>query len=301
MVIGIPRALLYYKYRYLWETFFDELNIKTIVSSESSKKILQDGTLYSIDESCIPSKLYIGHVKSLIGKCDYILVPRIENFGKKEDVCTKFNALYDIAKNTFPDVKLLDYNIDVTHHASEINGFINMGKVLGKSYRKSLNAYMKGKLKQKIYNDSHTISQEKLLEESDKLKILVVSHPYSTYDKLLGYPVIECIKKENGIPIYADLGHDKYKELYKNISNCLYWTYNKELIGTMEAYKEKVNGIIFLTAFPCGPDSLINELAIRKIKNIPVSNIILDELSSDTGLQTRIESFMDIIKWKGAK
>ena len=66
MVIGIPRALLYYKYKYLWETFFKTLGIETVVSEESNKKILEDGTFYSIDESCTPSKIYMGHVKSLI-------------------------------------------------------------------------------------------------------------------------------------------------------------------------------------------------------------------------------------------
>ena len=57
-----------------------------------------------------------------------------------------------------------------------------------------------------------------------------------------------------------------------------------------------VDGIIFLTTFPCGPDSLVNELMIRKIKELPVTNILIDELNVQTGIETRIESFIDIIK-----
>lgn len=256
---------------------------------------------YSIDESCIPAKIYMGHVKSLIDKCDYILVPRISNFAKREEVCTKFFALYDIVKNTFPDVKILDYNIDAKQHKKELLGFINMGKVLGNGYIKSISAYLKGKKAQKIHDKKDYLNQENILDNNDKLKILLVSHPYNTYDKFLGHPIIEYIKKLDGVPIYADLAHGEYKYLYNNISTCLYWTYNKELIGAIEGYKDKVNGIIFLTAFPCGPDSLINELAIRKLKDIPISNIVLDELSGEAGLQTRIESFMDIIKWRENK
>ena len=56
-----------------------------------------------------------------------------------------------------------------------------------------------------------------------------------------------------------------------------------------------VDGIIFLTTFPCGPDSLVNELMIRKISDIPVTNILVDEQTSSTGLETRLESFIDII------
>jgi len=287
MVIGIARALLYYKYHHLWETFFKELGIETITSPESNKKILEDGTLCSIDESCIPSKIFMGHIKFLIDKCDYILVPRIDNFGKKEEVCTKFNALYDITKNTFPDVRLLDYNIDVKRRKTELKGFIKMGRLLGKGLIKSFIAYRKGKKVQYEKDKLKSKAQERLLNKKNKVKILVVSHPYNTHDKLLGYPVIEYIKKQDGIPIYADLGDSKYKALSKSISDSLYWAYNKELIGTMQKYKDKIDGIIFLTAFPCGPDSLINELAIRKIKDVPISNIVLDELSRRSGIANK--------------
>jgi predicted nucleotide-binding protein (sugar kinase/HSP70/actin superfamily) len=34
---------------------------------------------------------------------------------------------------------------------------------------------------------------------------------------------------------------------------------------------------------------------LRKIENIPMTNILIDEQTSDTGLDTRIESFIDII------
>ena len=39
-----------------------------------------------------------------------------------------------------------------------------------------------------------------------------------------------------------------------------------------------------------------NELAIRKLSGIPVINIVVDESSADSGLITRLESFVDIIK-----
>jgi predicted nucleotide-binding protein (sugar kinase/HSP70/actin superfamily) len=53
-----------------------------------------------------------------------------------------------------------------------------------------------------------------------------------------------------------------------------------------------------MSTFPCGPDSLVTELCLRKIKGIPMTNIILDELQGEAGLHTRIESFIDIIREK---
>ena len=42
-------------------------------------------------------------------------------------------------------------------------------------------------------------------------------------------------------------------------------------------------------------DSLSNEMILRNI-SIPITNLIIDENNSDTGLLTRIESFIDIIE-----
>jgi predicted nucleotide-binding protein (sugar kinase/HSP70/actin superfamily) len=129
------------------------------------------------------------------------------------------------------------------------------------------------------------------------LKILVVSHPYNTYDRLVGYPIAEYIRRLGGLPVYADITDRKQSiEKSKELSESLYWIYNKELIGSIKLLENKVDGIILLTAFPCGPDSLVNELIMRKSKKVPTINIVLDELQGEAGLQTRIESFMDIIR-----
>ena len=65
-------------------------------------------------------------------------------------------------------------------------------------------------------------------------------------------------------------------------------------------YKDKVDGIIFLVTFPCGPDALVVNLCQNKIKR-PMITIILDELQGEAGLKTRLESFVDIIKYKKEK
>lgn len=297
MTIGLPRAMLYYRYNVLWETFFKYLGCNTVKSPETNKQILQDGIKYSIDECCLPSKIYMGHVYSLIGKCDSVLVPRIASCDKRNDVCVKFNALYDIVKNTFQGINILDYNIDTYNGSNEKKAFIKMGIELGNSYFHSYIAYKKAKKAEMIDNIIRSSQQNKLLSTSDKLKILIVSHPYNCYDKMIGWPISDYISKLDCIPVFTD-AIDKNESVARSneISESLYWIYNKESIGSIKLLEKKINGIILLTAFPCGPDSLVNELIIRKIKNIPVINIILDELQGEAGLQTRIESFLDIIK-----
>ncbi|WP_324824583.1 acyl-CoA dehydratase activase-related protein [Sinanaerobacter sp. ZZT-01] len=296
MVIGLPKAMLYYRYQILWETFFHELGFETVTSGDTNQKVLEDGVRYSIDESCLPSKIFMGHVHSLIGKCDYILIPRVVNYGYCKEVCVKFNALYDIVNNTFENVNILDYNLSVTQGEKEQKGFIKMGMILGKSPLRSLHAYKKAKKAQALHDTLKVKEQERILE-SEKLKLLIVSHPYITYDRFIGFPITEYIQRLGAIPIYADLINKKESlKRSEEISDSLYWLYNKELIGAIQLLEDKIDGIILLTAFPCGPDSLVNELILRKSKKLPTINIIVDELQGEAGLQTRIESFLDIIQ-----
>ena len=132
---------------------------------------------------------------------------------------------------------------------------------------------------------------------SNRLKILIVSHPYIVYDKYLSSNIINYLKDEDIDLLYSDRMNRKEAIYYaEEESNTLYFLYSKENVGSAFYYKDVVDGIIFLSAFPCGTDSLVNELAIRKLKNIPCINIILDDSTSTLGLYTRLESFVDIIK-----
>ena len=102
--------------------------------------------------------------------------------------------------------------------------------------------------------------------------------------------------------IYADVLDHKTAKIYgEQLSKTLYWTYSKELIGAINYYQYSIDGIIFLTTFPCGPDSLVNELMLRKINNLPTVNILVDEQTTLTGIETRLESFIDIIKERRKK
>jgi len=296
--IGIPRAFLYYRYNVLWKTFFEKLNCCVILSPDTNKEIIEFGKNNSIDESCLSSKIYMGHVTYLIDKCDYVLIPRICNYGKNNNVCVKFNGLYDVIKNNFPMINILNYNIEYTKFQTEFYGFVQMGFKLTKNIFKIIYAYFYAIYKQKKHNKMLQNRQLNILK-NNKTKILIVSHPYNVYDKYIGEPIIKFLKSMDLEILYADLLDRKTAVDYSyELSNTLYWLYSKELVGAVNYYKDAVDGIIFLTSFPCGPDSLVNELLLRKIKNVPVINILIDKATSETGLITRLESFVDIIKGK---
>lgn len=308
MKIGIPRALLTYEYPILYTKFFELLGIEVVLSDETNNKIMEDGIKLSVDEACLASKIFLGHVMNLIKKSkeekiDYIFIPRIGFFGKKETVCVKFYALIDICKNIF-DFNFLTLNVDVKTGDKELIAFMKLGKRLKKSEIEVLKAYIVAKRLQRMYDLRKYTEQTKELENGVKKNILVVSHPYIEYDNILGKPVIDYLEKNNINICYADINSSKViksknnRFKYKEISKAIYWRHNIDLLNGIVEYKDKVDGIIYLSVFPCGTDSLTNDISIRKVNHIPTLNIVIDEQKANAGVITRLESFIDIIEGK---
>jgi len=146
-VIGLPRAMLYDRYEVLWKSFFSALGMKGIVSKPTNKAMIEAGSTLAIDEACLSTKIYLGHIQSLIGKCDYILVPRISNFGLHRNMCTKFESLYDVVCNVFrnTDQKFVAYNVDVLQKIDEEKAFVDLGTALGYDRKTAQKAYKRAK------------------------------------------------------------------------------------------------------------------------------------------------------------
>ena len=294
--VGIPRSLFYYYYKDLWEDFFNALNISYVVSPKTNNLIMNKGLKISGSEMCLSLKNYLGHIDYLKDKCDYILVPRISNFKNDNQTCTNFWAAYDIIKNLF-DIKILNYNIDLEKGQTLKKGLYKIGKTLNKKPFQIKRAYKYAITKEKKrLKKNHQINQNKL--KLKKTKILLVGHPYNLYDELIGKDIIKYLIKNNIEIIYSDKFNPKITgPLSKKISKDLYFKYSKDNLGAIIYCQNQINGLIFISSFPCAPDSLANELAMRKIK-IPYLNLVIDDSTSFTGIETRLESFLDMLGGK---
>ena len=294
--IGIPRSLFYYYYGNLWQDFFDALKIDYIVSPITNKEIMEKGMKRAGSEMCLSIKNYLGHIDYLKDKCEYILVPRISNFKNDNQTCTNFWAIYDIVNNLF-ETKILNYNIDIKKHQTLKKGLFKIGKILNKSHFEIKKAYHYAIIKEKKrLKKNHQINQNKL--KSKKTKILITGHPYNLYDELIGKEIIKYLNNNQVEIIYSDKFDPKItNKLSKKISKDLYFKYSKDNLGAIVYSQDKIDGIIFISAFPCGPDSLANELAMRKIDK-PYLNIVIDDSTSFAGIETRLESFLDMLGGK---
>lgn len=300
MVIGIPRGLLFYEFDAMWINFFKELDIEYIISPNTNKDIYKRGSSIALHETCLPYKIFLGHVDYLLDKCDYILVPRIGGYGFYDRMCTRYQSTIDVLYNTFRDknIKILPFNVDYTSRETELASCIDIGKTLGKKRRDSLRAYI---IARQAVNTERQIRENNLKNalRNDSSKILLVGHKYNTMDEYVGGPIESLLEKMGVEIIWAtDMDRDESDNKSKSVTKTMPWTFNRELIGAIVEYKDNVDGIILLSSFDCGPDSMANEMIMRKIKDKPILNLVVDGQEGIAGIETRLESFIDIILFK---
>jgi len=290
MTIGIPKALLYYQYGVLWESFFTNLGCNVVVSDNTNEVIFQDGAKDSVSECCLPAKSYLGHVRALHNRCDYILSPYAMKKKGRDTICTRFWGMGDVIRYTYPSTKLLEYDISEDRDKS----FRYMGKLLGKSSGSIRHAYECAATAQNLHDETLREAQNRLFS-SNGLKILLAGRPYVMHDPYIIGPILNTLSELGCAVFFSDrFGKDILRHSM-DISPRLYWTASREAVGAIAAHKKQMDGVLMLTVFPCAPDALACEMTVRVVNDIPIALISLDGLQAEAGLQTRIESFIDIL------
>lgn len=315
MKIGIPKAFYYYRYGTLWCAFFRALGCEVILSPDTNKAFLTQGSKLSIDEGCLSLKIYLGHVQWLMDRCDLVFVPRIANFGWidtgiKKICCPRFEALHDVVRNTFREqenrilgcqIDYIDVNKSIGTHTEE-SAFLELGKTLGKSRAETVTAYRRAKAAEAKRQAERAAAQQALLD-SEGTRILVAGHGYVVHDPFIGAPAQQILDKLGVKTVYSDrLDRTACLKAGGELSPTVPWEVNREIFGAVQLCRNQVDGIILMSAFPCGPDSMTNDMLLRLVKDVPILTIILDNQSGSAGLETRLESFVDILNFrKGRK
>jgi predicted nucleotide-binding protein (sugar kinase/HSP70/actin superfamily) len=183
ITVGLPRGMLFYRYKTLWRGFFQKLEVPVIVSPPTAQDVAEQGTALTIDEACLALKIFNGHVAALVGKCDYILIPRVTGYGMNRELCPRFSALYDMTQNIFRSSgqKFLPLNIDYRSNLDEEDAFVTLGQALGFPAKASKKAYTATK-KSEQKQWKAMVQKENALYDQDGLKILVAAHSYVISD-----------------------------------------------------------------------------------------------------------------------
>ncbi|HOT05846.1 MAG TPA: hypothetical protein PK171_06370, partial [Atribacter sp.] len=96
------------------------------------------------------------------------------------------------------------------------------------------------------------------------------------------------------------------RKALKKIPKPSFWTISNEVLGSalysIDQKDPVIKGFVHLVSFECGPDSLVGELIERWLKrevdSIPYLRLEIDEHTGEAGLITRLEAFVDMMKWR---
>ena len=312
--IGIPRALLYYRYGALWRAFFEALGRTVVVSPASDRGTFEEGQAISVDEACLASKIYMGHVRALMEMDpapDAIFVPSIGNIGRHEMFCTKFQSLPDLVANSLAlyatEPRVLTCCIEELEQGlSEEDAYLGLAASLGASRKEAKAAWKAARHAQFEHDAKLARAQEELVASLAKtpvadrpLTILVAAHPYVAHDPFIGGPVEDALRGLGCTVLFADeTDHERALKKSFEFSRTMPWLVNRELIGSTLLLHEHVDGIVVMSAFPCGPDSMTDDAINRCIKGKPILTLTIDAQSGTAGLETRVESFVDILTYQ---
>lgn len=319
MKIGIPRAMSFYQNYPFFYGFFSDLGIEIVLSDKTTKKTLSNGSALVVTETCMPVKVLIGHVLNLLEKgVDKIFVPSFQSIAPKIYNCSKIRGLPDLVRNVVKrDFTIIEATLDKSEKNQGLYEFLQESVAcFGITNEKRIKKASKAGWK--VYNNFQIMMQSGMeykqamnyalqgkvfITKDDKeypISVALVSHGYNIYDERTSMKIFDKLK-DMDVKVYSalQLTKEQMDEGINILGQTAYWANEHEMTGCAGHYLKdnKIDGIITLTAFGCGPDSLMVERITRKSKqfNKPLLNLTIDEHTGEAGFITRLEAFVDML------
>lgn len=312
--IGIPRALLYYLHFPHWRRFFQELGIRVILSPPTTERILNQGAAVTVDEVCAPVKVYFGHVLELRDQVDCVLVPRYVSIERGAYICPKLMGLPDMLRHSQARVPaLFSPDIDLRKGPlAWLSPLLAARKFFALSTPQAVRAFRRSLQEERrlerllltgITPEEAFHGQKARRLPGRRLRVALLGHAYNVYDPVLSMDIADHLRAlEVDVCTAEMLPAEKVAcGLAYMGGKKLYWTLSKRVLGAGMYYlnhPHEVDGLILLSSFGCGLESLVGDLLGRAARRALFPHMLLniDEHSGEAGLVTRLEAFVDMIK-----
>jgi len=318
-IIGFPRAMSYYEHYPFWYGFFSSLGINIILSGKTTKETISKGAALVVTETCLPIKIYVGHVVELLEKgISKIFVPSIQSIAPKIYNCSKIRGLPDLIRNVIKQpFELIEPTIDKSEKNQGFYEFLKESvSCFGiTDFNTIRNASKNG---WKLYNNFQTMVKNglpyktalknalkgKIVLQKDTsdypISIALIAHGYDILDDQASMKIFDKLEKME-VKVYTSLQlTDEQKiEGLNTLEQKMYWANELDMTGTAGHYLKMndIDGIITVNSFGCGPDSLMIEKIMRKAKDFskPMLSLTIDEHTGEAGFVTRLEAFVDML------
>ena len=294
--VGLPQGLMHYYYGRVWENFFHRLGAEVLLSGDTTKAMLNAGGV--LDDVCLPVKAYFGHVCQIYKEVDCLFVPRIVSVTRHGYACPKLMGLADMLKSNISNLPpLLASEVNSRHFPfSMYQMIIEAGRMAGVGAFGSLLAWYRA------WDETRNIQNAVPADAcgTNGPKLALIGHPYIIYDRQIGMDIVH---KLQAMDVRVVTPQTVEPGRIKTALSCLdkkpYWSYCGALAGAALALMEqkKVDGMILMTSFSCGPDSLLGEIVKRQAEKhqLPFMGLSVDEHTAEAGFITRLEAYVDML------
>lgn len=323
MKIGLPRALLFHYYYPLWNRLFQLLDVEVVVSDVTNKQLVEKGIKVTVPEICIPIKIFNGHVISLLEKdVDMIFVPRFISVEKDYWFCPKFLGLPELVTYNVPGARAKMLTLDIRMDSecpAAYASYKPLCKWLGvtpsqlKAALKEASTYwhrFRGFCRAgytideaTALNSQNTNEVQPVTQAEPLVKLGILGYVYNIYDPFSSLDILTKLRSMGvGIRTFEMLSDQELWGHRKPGEKNLYWTFSDKLAGAADTFLDSpdIDGLIHVTAFGCGPDSIIGKLLEldSEARHKPMMTLRIDEHTGESHLQTRLEAFVDMIARK---
>jgi predicted CoA-substrate-specific enzyme activase len=311
--IGIPMALISWQFLPLFARFFKALGLEVVTSGWTDKRIIRMGVESVTAQPCFPVKVAYGHIAELIDKkVDYIFLPSIVSMtasypqNRANQLCPYIQSLPYQAETAFKgklgDTKILTTPIRLGEGRRLLRkSFITLGGKLEISASAVRKAIKEAFSAQADFEQTLVRKGKEILDQigPEQRLFVLVSRPYNgcdqgvsmQLDKKLDLLGVKTIPMDMLALDEAPLGDES---LHREV----YWTYGQKILRAAEIIKrDRRLFAIYLSNFSCGPDSFILTFFKDLMEQKPCLLLELDEHSADAGVITRLEAFLDSLKY----
>lgn len=320
-VVGIPRALAAYKYAPFLVAFLQRCGFQVLVSPPTNSSVMKEGSAACVEDICVAVKVLFGQALHLKGKVDVMVVPRpvrVEKRPYDTFTCPKLMAAPDMLRHGLKDVPPVEEFTVSGGHDPLWRGCLRLARRLDVSLRRVHGAYREAARAQRRYHGylrsgihpavaleavaAGRIPEDGLLAAGEgDVSVAVIGHPYLLGDGHVSHHLLDRLRCLGARVLTSCL----YEGLESPCSPVslppLSWSYERELAesAALLSRRNDVDGIIYVTSFGCGPDSLMMEMLRRDgyvPRGVPFMELVLDEHDSPSGFHSRIEAFLDMLR-----
>lgn len=309
--IGIPRALLYYWYGFIWQQFWHDCGCEVLTSPETNHQIMKTGVEVALDELCLPIKIFLGHVKILAPQVDWIMIPHLIKVERDAFICPKFMGLPDIVSHAIPSVKEKLLIVQVGPH--QVDMLASLRQAAREASRSLKIASNNRRILKSQYIDMLNIPALQTIEacqaqgknSDSELNIGLLGHPYCLYDACLNLNLLQNITNQGVHFFTPEMIPLNFKGIGSaKLAKKLFWTTGQTQFDALEwmlnQCETTIDGFIQIAPFACGPEAIVSDMLERRIKEVkkPYLKIYYEEQSGEAGVITRLEAFLDLIKYR---